>query len=90
MNSGDQAKCDSYTTSGNSTGNATSSYNVTDWDNDDFTLTESATLMIDQGREANAPALDYIDTPRPQGSADDIGAYEYQQSANPIDGMLIQ
>jgi hypothetical protein len=32
---------------------------------------------IDTGSPANAPAVDFADTPRPVGAAVDIGAYEF-------------
>ncbi len=38
--------------------------------------------MVDAGTLANAPSLDYNGLCRPQGSAIDIGAYEYDQGTN--------
>jgi hypothetical protein len=48
------------------------------WSSGDFRLSEDSPA-IDAGTEENAPALDFFGTPRPQGSAVDIGAHEYIQ-----------
>lgn len=45
--------------------------------NEDFTIDSSPGWLIDAGIDTNAPADDIIGVTRPQGAADDIGAYEY-------------
>ncbi len=66
--------------SNNSMGNDPSSYELEDWDNHDFRPTASSSLIIDQGLATNAPAVDYNGAERPQGGANDIGAFEYGDS----------
>lgn len=51
----------------------------TDPTNNVWSLT-TASPLINMGTDLNAPASDLIGTPRPQGSAHDIGAYEYTSS----------
>jgi hypothetical protein len=43
-----------------------------------FSLMGSSPAINGGVADPNAPAVDYIGTPRPQGSAFDIGAYEYR------------
>jgi F5/8 type C domain-containing protein len=50
---------------------------MTDPENNDFTLTSSATYLIDKGIADNAPDEDFAGTPRPYGGGYDIGAYEF-------------
>ena len=52
--------------------------------NGDFSLTASAANLIDQGNATYAPVNDYIGTNRPQGAADDIGAYEYVSKSSSL------
>jgi hypothetical protein len=42
-----------------------------------FALTASSALAINNGSSTAAPSTDYIGTTRPQGTAYDIGAYEF-------------
>lgn len=49
---------------------------MTDPTDNDFTL-QSTSPCIDAGSSTLAPATDYDGEDRPQGSVDDIGAYEY-------------
>jgi hypothetical protein len=65
---------------------------MTDPDGYEFTLTAEASYLIDTGSATYAPSDDHIGTLRPLGPGllDDIGAYEFEQPTNPIDGMLIQ
>ncbi|RZP12450.1 MAG: hypothetical protein EVA38_06220, partial [Flavobacteriales bacterium] len=62
--------------------NSTSDPLFTDTANDDYTL-QSGSVAIDAGNSTYAPADDINDLTRPQGQADDIGAYEH---ANTWDG----
>lgn len=67
----------------NNTEGATLTDDLTDYANNDFTLKSGGDNLIDQGLATNAPALDFLGVSRPQGSADDIGAYEYSGDVTP-------
>ena len=56
---------------------STNEFGLTDPENNDFTLTQSATYLIDNGIAIDAPDYDYAGTSRPYGDGYDIGAYEY-------------
>ena len=74
------------TESDNTTGLSLSSFNLTDPENNDFTLTSSAAYLIDNGIAIDAPDYDYAGTSRPYGDGYDIGAYEFTGVAYfPID-----
>jgi hypothetical protein len=62
--------------SGNSVNNSAASFDFTDMSADDYSIGVDS-IAKDKALAAYAPALDFIGTERPQGSADDIGAYEY-------------
>jgi len=53
-------------------------FGMTDPENNDFTLTSSATYLIDEGIAEDVPDYDYAGTPRPYGNGYDIGAYEFE------------
>ena len=59
---------------------------------DDFSITATSPA-INTGSATSAPSDDYIGTSRPQGAADDIGAYErilaYGSSFNGVAGASI-
>lgn len=59
------------------TGTATGNPLFTNPNANDFTL-QSGSPAINAGLATNAPAYDYAGITRPQGSAYDIGAYEFQ------------
>jgi hypothetical protein len=74
----------------NNTGSKTqAALGFTDVSGNDYSIGANSDLL-EGGHATYAPADDYIGTSRPQGSLDDIGAYEFEQPTNPIDGMLIQ
>jgi len=55
-----------------------------------FALTSSSTLAINNGSSTVAPSTDYIGTTRPQGTAYDIGAYEFLTNpATMPEGILL-
>jgi hypothetical protein len=53
------------------------SFGFTDAGSDDYTLLGTAIYLIDQGLSTYAPDEDILGNARPQGAADDAGAYEY-------------
>ena len=59
--------------------NSTSDPQFTDAANDDYTL-QTGSPAIDAGSSTYAPADDINDFSRPQGQADDIGAYEHRNT----------
>lgn len=63
--------------SANITGLALASFGMANPDSNDFTLTSSASYLIDKGIGPNAPDYDHAAIARPQGGDFDIGAYEY-------------
>jgi len=56
-------------------------FGLTDPENNDFTLTSSATYLIDNGIAIDSPDYDYAGTSRPYGNGYDIGAYEFTGAA---------
>lgn len=63
--------------SDNVMGLALSSFGLADPGSNDFTLTSAASHLIDEGRAADAPPMDYAGAARPdQSGLCDIGAYE--------------
>ena len=63
---------------------SSSTLGMTDPDNHDFSLTSSASDLIDKGDATYAPNIDYAGNARPLGTKHDIGAYEYTtQNAPP-------
>jgi len=56
---------------------AVADFAFSDASNDDYSLTSSS-LCIDQGNPTYAPSVDFLNISRPQGSTDDIGAFEFQ------------
>lgn len=63
---------------------------MTDLDNQDFTLTHLASDLIDSGHATLTPDHDFLNNARPKdcGSAtDDIGAYEYQGATPTVSGV---
>jgi hypothetical protein len=81
--------------SNNVIGLALSSFNLKDPSNHDYRLKQNASYLIDQGRSTNAPDHDFLNIARPQGAADDIGAFEYGDSnttadaPEPPDGLRV-
>lgn len=88
----DSTDCQAYNNNHDGTTDAgilNTDLGMTDPDNNDFTLTDTATYLIGTGNATYAPSEDYLGTSRPIGSVDDIGAYEYTNpvyNVSPVDG----
>lgn len=68
------------TYSKNVSGVALAKFGMRDPDNKDFTLTDSASYLINRGIATLAPDKDQVGIARPQDAVYDIGAYEYVPS----------
>ena len=64
------------TQSNNTLNLSMSDFELTDPENNDFTLTSSSTYLIDKGIDTDTPSHDFLGNLR--DSQPDIGAYEYQ------------
>lgn len=66
-----------YVTASNNITSFSGNMGMKDPSNEDFSLMDTASNLINSGTSTNAPSIDYLGVSRPQDGSYDIGAYEF-------------